>query len=115
MVYLKLMIVRRGVAAVPDEHAFRADEEMPKLQIKSGLEAPHGYALRVVVTRCMERRQNLYVSARRNSEVVELVGEIDIGGLFTRIEMVPAAANVEAAVPAAPVGRILHLEFREEV
>src|SRR2546423_14991898 len=114
VVSLKLVVVLRGVAAVPDEHAFRTDEEIPKLQIKSGLDAAHGCALRVVVARCMERRQNL-CGSQRCSEVVELVGKIDIGRLFTGIEMVPAAADVDATVPAAPVGRVLHLAFREEI
>jgi hypothetical protein len=122
-VHLEIPEVFPSCAAVPNETALGSEHEMPELKIKSTLQPADGLALGLAVSRGVKYREIAYFILARFAaafvtlvdHLVELLHQVDVGPLFTNVEMVPGPADIQTKIDAAPITGISGIEFREKV
>src|ERR1700730_802896 len=103
LVGLKLAGLLTRLAGVAGEAALTANNELAKLKIESRLTAADGLVVGCVVSRKIECGKGIRGHARHRSDLVELVGKVDLTDVLADIEMVPGRPGIDAHVPAAPI------------
>jgi hypothetical protein len=95
--------------------------KMAELEVHPGLHPANRLALCVIASRrvkSVERvlhTDDIVPLAAPLQQQVELMFRVDIGRLVADVEMVLAAADVQAEINTAPITRVCRIKFREKI